>query len=50
MVEQYNKVLIPQKSSLEKLKKEIENPKIILEDVSYKLKYFNYFYLVTNSP
>jgi len=39
MVEQYNKVLIPQKSSLEKLKKEIENPKIILEDVEYRVEW-----------
>ena len=43
MVEQYNKILIPQKSTLEKLKKEIKNPKLILEDVSYVLKKINIF-------
>ena len=34
LVEQYTKILIPPSNSLAKLKKEIENPKMILEEVS----------------
>lgn len=37
LVEQYTKILIPTKSAIEKLKKEIENPKLILEEVEYRV-------------
>lgn len=39
LVEQYSKILIPTKSTIEKLKKEVENPKFILEDVEYRVEW-----------
>nr|CAB3265999.1 splicing factor 3A subunit 1-like [Phallusia mammillata] len=37
LCEQYSKILIPPKSTMEKLKKEFGNPKLILDDVKYRV-------------